>query len=146
VSGAAIALAVIAGLAGSVQIAVMAQFGDRVGITAALAFATMLTAVFAGAVLLVTRHGLGGYAEAARQPVWLWIGSVMGLLIVGTITYSGSRIGTAATIGILIAGQLAMGAAIDRWGLFGSERIALSWPRLLGIALLAVGAALSLKR
>lgn len=145
-SGAAIALAILAGLAGSVQIAVMSQFGERVGITAALAFATMLTAVFAGAVLLVTRHGLGGYAEAARQPVWLWIGSLMGLLIVGTITYSGSRIGTAATIGILIAGQLAMGAAIDRWGLFGSERIALSWPRLLGIALLAVGAALSLKK
>ncbi len=70
----------------------------------------------------------------------------MGLLIVGTITFAGSRIGTAATIGILIAGQLAMGAAIDRWGLFGSERIALSWPRLLGIALLAVGAALSLKK
>jgi bacterial/archaeal transporter family-2 protein len=146
VSGGAIALAILAGLAGSVQIAVMSQFGDRVGITAALAFATMLTAVFAGAVLLVTRHGLGGYAEAARQPPWLWIGSLMGLLIVGTITYSGSRIGTAATIGILIAGQLAMGAAIDRWGLFGSERIALGWPRLLGIALLAIGAALSLRK
>ena len=145
-SGGAIALAILAGLAGSVQIAVMSQFGDRVGITAALAFATMLTAVFAGAVLLVTRHWLGGYAEAARQPPWLWIGSLMGLLIVGTITYSGSRIGTAATIGILIAGQLAMGAAIDRWGLFGSERIALGWPRLLGIALLAVGAALSLRK
>jgi transporter family-2 protein len=146
VSGAAVALSILAGLAGSVQIAVMSQLGDRVGIAAALAFATMLTAVFAGAVLLVTRHGLGGYAEAARQPAWLWIGSLMGLLIVGTITYSGSRIGTAATIGILIAGQLAMGAAIDRWGLFGSEQIALSWPRLLGIALLAVGAALSLKK
>ena len=145
-SGAAVGLAILAGLAGSVQIAVMSQLGERVGITAALAFATMLTALFAGAVLLVTRHGLGGYAEAARQPVWLWTGSLMGLLIIGTITYSGSRIGTAATIGILIAGQLAMGAAIDRWGLFGSEQIALSWPRLVGIALLAVGAALSLKK
>jgi uncharacterized membrane protein YdcZ (DUF606 family) len=49
-------------------------------------------------------------------------------------------------VGILIAGQLAMGAAIDRWGLFGSDRIALHWPRLLGIALLAVGAGLSLKK
>jgi transporter family-2 protein len=146
VSAAAVALSILAGLAGAVQVAVMSQFGDRVGITAALAFATMLTAVFACAVLLVTRHGLGGYADAARQPAWLWIGSLMGLLIVGTITFAGSRIGTAATIGILIAGQLAMGAAIDRWGLFGSERIALSLPRLVGIALLAVGAALSLKK
>jgi transporter family-2 protein len=146
VSVAAVVLSILAGLAGSIQIAVMGQLGARIGVTAALAFATMLTAVFAAFVLLVTRHGLGGYAEAARQPAWLWIGSLAGVLIVGTVTFAGSRIGTAATIGILIAGQLAMGAAIDRWGLFGSERIALSTPRLLGIGLLAVGAALSLKK
>jgi transporter family-2 protein len=73
-------------------------------------------------------------------------GGVMGLLIVFTVTYAGPRIGVAATVGILIAGQLAMGAAIDRWGLFRSEQIALGWPRLLGIALLAVGAALSLRK
>jgi transporter family-2 protein len=146
VTGAAVVLSILAGLAGSIQIAVMSQLGERIGITAALAFATLLTAVFAAGVLLVTRHGFGGYADAARQPSWLWIGSFMGLVIVGTITFAGSRIGTAATIGILIAGQLAMGAAIDRWGLFGSERIALSVPRLVGIGLLAVGAALSLKK
>jgi transporter family-2 protein len=146
VTGAAVVLSILAGLAGSIQIAVMSQLGERIGITAALAFATLLTAVFAAAVLLVTRHGFGGYADAARQPAWLWIGSLMGLLIVGTITFAGARIGTAATIGILIAGQLAMGAAIDRWGLFGSERIALSMPRLVGIGLLAVGAALSLRK
>jgi transporter family-2 protein len=46
----------------------------------------------------------------------------------------------------LIAGQLAMGAVIDRFGLFGVDQIALHWPRLLGIALLAVGAVLSLRK
>jgi uncharacterized membrane protein YdcZ (DUF606 family) len=49
-------------------------------------------------------------------------------------------------VGVLIAGQLVAGAAIDRWGLFGTERIALGWPRLLGIGLLAIGAAFSLKK
>ena len=37
-----------------------------------------------------------------------------------------------------------MGAVIDRLGLFGVEQIGLSWPRVLGIFLLAAGAALSL--
>ena len=69
----------------------------------------------------------------------------MGLLIVFTVTYAGPRIGVAATVGILIAGQLVMGVAIDRSALFGSQRIPLHWPRALGIALLAVGAALSLR-
>jgi uncharacterized membrane protein YdcZ (DUF606 family) len=46
----------------------------------------------------------------------------------------------------LIAGQLIMGAAIDRFGLFGSERISLHWPRVVGLALLAAGAVLSLRK
>ena len=58
----------------------------------------------------------------------------------------GERIGVAATVGILIAGQLVAGAAIDKWGLFGSEKIPLHWPRVVGIVLLGVGAALSLKK
>jgi uncharacterized membrane protein YdcZ (DUF606 family) len=39
-----------------------------------------------------------------------------------------------------------MGALIDRVGLFGVERIAISLPRGLGIVLLGIGAALSLVR
>ena len=39
-----------------------------------------------------------------------------------------------------------MGAAIDRFGLFGSERIALHWPRVVGLALLGAGAVLSLRK
>ena len=81
-----------------------------------------------------------------REPAWLWLNGVMGAIVVLTITFTAPRIGTFATIGLLIAGQLAMGAAIDRWGLFGSDRIALHWPRVLGIALLAAGAALSLRK
>jgi transporter family-2 protein len=89
---------------------------------------------------------LSGYVEAARQPVWLWLGGVMGAMIVFTITFATPRIGTAATIGILVAGQLAMAVAIDRFGLFGLEQIAISWPRAAGVVLLAAGAALSLHR
>jgi transporter family-2 protein len=137
---------VLAGLAGSVQVAVMARLGERVGIVEALAFASVFTGVLATLILLAARGSLAGFADSARQPPWLWIGAVMGLFIVLTITFAGSRIGTAATVGILIAGQLAMGALIDRFGWFGSERIGLGWPRLTGLALLAAGAALSLTR
>jgi bacterial/archaeal transporter family-2 protein len=148
VSGTAFAtvLAVAAGLAGSIQVALMSRLGERIGVLEALAFSTLLTAVLAFALLLVARRSLAGYERALHQPWWMLLGGVMGLLIVFTVTYAGPRIGVAATVGILIAGQLAMGAAIDKWGLFGSARIQLHWPRFLGIALLAVGAALSLKK
>ncbi len=63
-----------------------------------------------------------------------------------TITFAGPRIGVAATVGILIAGQLAMGAVADQFGLLGSTRIAIHWPRLVGMMLLFAGAALSLRK
>jgi bacterial/archaeal transporter family-2 protein len=148
VSGSALAtaLAVSAGIAGSVQVALMSRLGERIGVLQALAFSTLLTAALAAVGLLLVRRSLVGYARALHQPWWMLMGGVMGLLIVFTVTYAGPRIGVAATVGILIAGQLVMGAAIDRWGLMGSERIALHWPRVLGILLLAVGAALSLRK
>ena len=141
-SALATALAVSAGIAGSVQVALMSRLGERIGVLQALAFSTLLTAALAAVGLLVVRRSLAGYERALHQPWWMLLGGVMGLLIVFTVTYAG----VAATVGILIAGQLVMGAAIDRWGLFGSERIALHWPRLLGIVLLGVGAALSLRK
>jgi len=139
-------LAVSAGIAGSVQVALMSRLGERIGVFQALAFSTLLTAALAFAILLAVRHTAAGYERALHQPWWMLMGGVMGLLIVFTVTYAGPRIGVAATVGILIAGQLAMGAAIDKWGLFGSEKIDLHWPRVLGIVLLAVGAALSLRK
>jgi transporter family-2 protein len=139
-------LTVAAGLAGSVQVALMSRLGERIGVLQALGFSAALTAVLAFALLLLARRSAAAYVDAFHQPWWMLLGGVMGLLIVFTVTYAGPRIGVAATVGILIAGQLAMGAAIDRWGLFRSERIPLHWPRLLGIGLLAVGAALSLRK
>jgi bacterial/archaeal transporter family-2 protein len=146
VTSAATALAVFAGLAGSIQVAVMGRFGGRVGVVEALAFASGVQLLLAASILLASRQGIGGLSGAFRTPVWMWAGGAMGLLVVFTVTFAQPRIGATATIGILIAGQLVMGAAIDRFGLFGVDQIALSWPRLLGIALLGAGAALSLAK
>ena len=142
----AVALTVLAGLAGSVQVAVMGRFGARIGVVEALVFATAVQLVLAFAILLAARTGLGGLGGAVRVPLWMWAGGVMGLTVVFTITFAQPRIGATATIGILIAGQLAMGTAIDRFGLFGVDQIGISWPRAIGIALLGLGAALSLVR
>jgi bacterial/archaeal transporter family-2 protein len=146
VTSVAVGLAILAGLAGSVQVAVMGRFGDRIGVVEALAFATCVQLVLSLAILLVARAGTGDLAGALRAPPWMWLGGVMGLTVVFTITFAQPQIGATATIGILIAGQLIMGAIIDRFGLFGVDQIAISWPRALGVGLLGIGAALSLVR
>ena len=145
-NGPAIVLSLAAGLAGGVQVAVMSRLGERVGTLEALAFAGVVTTVITAAVLLVARQSWSGYAAAARQPVWLWSGGALGALIVLSITYAGSRLGTTGTVALLISGNLAAAVLIDRLGWFGIERIGLHWYRILGLMLLGAGAALALKK
>jgi transporter family-2 protein len=129
-----------------VQVAVMGRFGGRIGTLEALTFSTCVQLVLSLAILVVARAGVGGLGGAFRTPAWMWLGGVMGATVVFTITFAQPRIGATATIGILIAGQLVMGAVIDRYGLFGVDRIDISMPRAVGIVLLGIGAALSLVR
>jgi bacterial/archaeal transporter family-2 protein len=146
-TAAAASLALVAGLAGSIQVAVMGRFGERIGTFEALAANLIFSAMIATAVLLVLRQSLAGFGDALRSPWWYWVGGGgMGVVVVLSITVVTPRIGAAATIGLLIAGQLAMGVVIDTYGLFGVDKVALSWPRILGVLLLAAGALLALKR
>jgi bacterial/archaeal transporter family-2 protein len=134
-----------AGLAGSVQAAVMGELGERVGIAPALAFSVLVSMVGALAILVAWERSAAGLSEAAHQPTWLWIGGLMSVFIVLAITIATPRIGVAATIGFVIAGNLVMAAAIDRWGLLAQDQIPITWHRLLGLALLAAGSALTLR-
>jgi transporter family-2 protein len=147
-SGAAFAvvLAATAGLAGSVQVAVMGRFGERIGVLAAFVFASLIGTALGVGLLLALDRSLRSVGDGLREPAWLWIGGVFGMFIVVTVTFTPPRIGTTATVALLIAGQLAMAAAIDRFGWFGAEAIGITWQRALGLAFLAAGAALALHR
>jgi transporter family-2 protein len=146
VTAVAVGLAVAAGLAGAVQAAVMGELGERAGIFPALAFSAVVAVVLGLVALLVARQSLRGLGDVVRQPVWLWTGGALSMLIILAITVAPPRIGLAATIGIIIALNLSVAAVIDRFGLFGFDRIPIGWARVLGLVLLGVGAALSLHK
>jgi bacterial/archaeal transporter family-2 protein len=140
----AVSLSLAAGLAGSVQAAVMGELGERVGIVPALAFSVVVGVAGGLVLLLVVERSFSGLRAAVEEPPWLWSGGVLSLLIVLTITVATPRIGVTATVGLIIAGNLTMAAVIDHFGLLGQDEIAIGWPRLVGLALLAAGSALSL--
>jgi bacterial/archaeal transporter family-2 protein len=145
-TGLAAFLAFAAGLGGAVQIAVQGRLGDRVGSVEALATASLIGAVVALTVLLAARRSLAGVGDAFGAPKWMLLGGVMSALIILAITVAGPRIGVVATTAVLIAAQFTLATIIDRYGWFGIDRIDVSWQRVLGIALLFVGAALTLRR
>ena len=124
----------------------MGRFGERIGILEAVAFSSLVTTVLTLAVVTAARHTTGGVSAGLRSPPWLWLGGVMSAAIVYALALGPPRIGTTTTVALVIAGNLVMAAVIDAYGWFGSERIPLSAARVLGIALLALGAALVLRR
>ena len=142
----AVALTATAGLAGAVQAAVMGELGERVGIVPAVAFSVIVGLVAGLVTLLLWERSFAGVRAALHEPVWLWIGGLMSIYIVFAITVGPPRIGVAATVGVVIAGNLVSAAVIDRYGLFGQDVIPIDRWRLLGLLLLMAGAALSLSR
>jgi len=139
-------LAFAAGLGGAVQIAVQGRLGDRVGSLEAVTTAAVIGCAVAVAALLVVRRSLAGVGDAAGGPKWQLLGGVISVFIVLAITVSGPRIGIVATTAFLIAAQFGLASVIDRYGWFGVEQVPVTWPRMLGVALLVVGAALTLRR
>ena len=145
-AAAAIAVCLVAGLAGALQAAVMGRFGERIGVVEAVAFASLVTTLSAFTTLLVARQSVSGIGDGFRAPAWMWTAGIMSAFIVFAVALGPPRIGTTTTIALVIAGNLVMAAIVDRFGLFGLERIGLSPIRVLGIVLLGVGAALTLYR
>lgn len=140
----AVVLAIAAGLAGAIQAAVMGELGERVGVFPALAFSGVVSLVFGLVALLLVKQSVRGLADVVHEPVWLWTGGALSVLIIVGITVGPPHIGLAGTLGTIIALNLVVAALIDRFGWFGYDRIALGWPRLAGIAFLGLGAALTL--
>jgi transporter family-2 protein len=142
----AVAMSVCAGFAGSIQAAVLGRLGDRVGTVEAVGFSTLVAGGTGLLVLLVARRSLHGVEASAHQPAWMWLGGILSAFIVLSITFAAPKIGVAAAIGLVITGNLVVAAAIDRFGWFGVTPIPLEWTRVVGILLLAGGAALVLRK
>jgi bacterial/archaeal transporter family-2 protein len=143
---AAALLAFAAGVGGATQIAVQSRLGDRVGTIEAVATAAVVGCLLALVALLLLRGSFGGVVTGVTGPKWQLLGGVISVFIVLTITVAGPRIGVVATTAFVIAAQLSFATAIDRYGWFGVKQVAVSLPRVIGIALLLLGAGLTLRR
>ena len=122
----------------------MGELGERAGIFPALAFSGVVSLVLGLGLLLIAKQSFRGLGDVVRQPVWLWTGGALSVLIILAITVASPRIGLAATIGIMIAFNLGVAAIIDRLGWFSFDRIAITWTRAFGLVCLGLGAVLSL--
>ncbi len=75
-------------------------------------------------------------------PMWAWMGGLYGAVFVFAIAFGAPRIGVAATLTLAIAAQLATAVAVDQFGLLGLAKRPFDAMKLLGVALVFIGAVL----
>lgn len=135
-----------AGVGGTIQAAVQATLGGRVGTIEALGFAMLVAGVCGVLVLAIARQSYHAVPASLHQPAWLWVGGALSAFIVLSFTYASPRIGVTASIGVYIAGTLISSVLVDHFGWLGVERIGIDWVKIVGVVLLLGGSALVLKK
>lgn len=97
-------------------------------------------------VLVITFAFAGGIqgTEGAESPQWYyWVfGGFAGVAIVLTTLLTVRELGAGGVTAATIAGQLTLSVVLDRLGVLGLEERAITWDKMLGIALLAAGTVL----
>lgn len=91
------------------------------------------------ALNLINRHALPAGGILSSAPWWVWMGGFLGAIIVTLAVIAIPRIGVAAWIGAVIAGQLTAAVVYDHFGAFGQAIREATPMRLLGVGLLALG-------
>ncbi len=137
-------LGILSGAFIAVQAPINSQLARGLGLpVAAAAFSFLSGAVVLGAIsLAVTR--LDGVALDWKAPApWLFVaGGVLGGFYVTLSTILTPRIGAAALMAFLVAGQLLAGMMLDRIGFLGMAIREISLGRVAGAVLLMAGALL----
>jgi transporter family-2 protein len=97
-------------------------------------------------ILLITFAFAGGFAgdgDASTPPWYYWvIGGLGGVAIVVTTLVAVRELGAGGVTAAVIAGQLTLSVVLDRLGVLGLDERAVTWEKVLGIALLAAGTVL----
>jgi bacterial/archaeal transporter family-2 protein len=97
-------------------------------------------------VLVITFAFAGGFhgEEGATTPPWYYwvLGGTGGVLIVVTTLIAVRELGAGGVTAAVIAGQLSLSVVLDRMGVLGLDERAVTWEKVLGIALLTVGTVL----
>lgn len=71
---------------------------------------------------------------------YLYIGGVLGVVILAAPIFLIPRIGTTSTLTALVVGQLLLALLIDHFGLFSFPKVEINLMRIIGVVLLALGA------
>jgi transporter family-2 protein len=132
--------ALLLGVALSIQVGVNAEL--RAGLGHPVLAATVSFLIGTLGLLLVTvaiRPALPGATQLVRVPWWQWTGGLLGALYVISAIVLAPKLGAAAMLAAIVAGQMAASLLLDHFGLLGFPVQPVSPLRVFAVLLILAG-------
>jgi bacterial/archaeal transporter family-2 protein len=142
-----ILLIILIGLAGGVAVGIQSPLASIISQRLGLFESVFIVHVGGALVALIPllMYG-GGKLGQWRSLPWYALGAgIFGLIVIGAISYTIPRVGVAAAITTIVAGQLLVGTILDHFGLLGAMGRPLNSTRTIGLAIVLVGVWLTVK-
>jgi len=138
----AVMLTVFAGGLIAMQAPINSMLGRSVGTFAAASFSFIVGTAALVLITLLVGGGFGDLGEARHLSWYYLMGGVLGAVYVTTALVAVRELGAGGVTSATIAGQLTLSLVIDQLGILGVDERSITWDRVLGVLLLAVGTVL----
>lgn len=138
---------ILIGLAGGAAVAIQGPLASMITQRLGLLESIFIIHIDGALAVLVPllMYG-GGYLAHWKSLPWYALGAgVLGLIVLGAVSYTIPRIGVATSVMLIVAGELLVGAILDQFGLLGVTVRSLSPAWVGGLIMVLVGVWLAMK-
>lgn len=126
-----ILMSIIAGAVMSVQGVFNTRLGDRIGLYEANVIVQGIA--FALSLIVMLIWGKGNIGEALNVNKIYLLGGALGVVITITVMLAMGKLSPTVAVSIILISQLLTAAAIDYFGLFGTEKIGFDFKKIIGV-------------
>lgn len=142
-----ILLIILIGLAGGIAVGLQSPMASILSQRLGLFESVFIVHIGGAAIaLLPLLFFSGGKLSQWRGVPWYALGAgVFGLVVIASFSYMIPRVGIAAAITTIVAGQLLVGMVLDHFGLLGAAVRSFDATRIVGMAVVLAGVWLTVK-
>jgi len=139
-------LIILVGLAGGIAVGLQGPMASMISQRLGIFESVFIVHLGGMLIALVPMLIYGSKLAQWRSVPWYALGAgIFGLIVIASISYMIPRVGVAAAVTSVVAGQLLVSAVLDHFGLLGAAVKPLDLTRILGLGVVMLGVWLTVK-
>lgn len=132
-----ILFSIIAGAAMSIQGVFNTRLSEKIGLYESNVFIQLTALILSFIIMLI--FGKGNFFSFVHINKLYLTGGIIGVVITITVMLAIGQLSPSVAISIILISQLTVAALIDMFGLFGGEKTAFHFSKIIGIVLMLAG-------